>query len=883
MVPPTGPTPGASSGRRARWLIYSAATVAVLALLGLAGLVSGVFNRGSQVTPTPTATPAGLPVLALLPNTTTAGSLILAEGANWQPFNTVVLYVRNPLPAAGALDERLALGVVTVGSDGGFRTGITVPSDAPWSGLPTLQVVAESQDTGARASALVRVLPGVATLVPSVTPSPTATALVITTATPTATPWVFPTATPTRAPIVVTATPTFPPIVVTATPTPLPPPPTSTPPPVITAWRGEYFTNRDLLGAPALVRNDNAINFNWGPGSFAPGYPADNFSARWTRTLNFDEGVYRFHAIVDDGVRFYIDGLLVMDDWRVGSRREITTDLTLRGGDHALRVEYFEAVGDAMMMFWWDKITPFPDWRGEYWTNRFLDGSPALVRNDPVIDFDWGFGSPGPGIPSDNFSARWTRSVWFEQGLYRFRTIVDDGMRLFIDGQPVIDAWQDGGIREITVDYALTQGSHNMLVEYYEHLGVARIRVWWDRVTVPPTATWTPVPTRTPTRLPTNTPTRAPTRTPTPTHTPGPVATATQPPPLTATPTPSAAPTHTPTPTWTVVATATQAPASTPTPTDTPSPTPTHTATPAGPTATPTPTNTPTRTPTATPIAPTATPTPTDTPTRTPTATPTAPTATPTPTDTPTPTPTPTPTAPTATPTPTNTPTPTPTATPTDTPTPEPTATPTDTPTPVEPTATPTATATPVEPTATPTPAQPTATPEEPTATPTTPVATQPPPIKTVTPRKTPTPTPTVVVAVRINELLAVPADTDWDGDGKVDTGDEWVELANLTSRALDVGSWYLDTGPNTRAYQIRRGTRIAAGGFLVLYRSHSGLDLSDDGGRVRLLNPRRRVIDTVEYPALAADASYSRIDAHTWTDAWPPSPGKANGVARKR
>ncbi|QLQ04597.1 MAG: hypothetical protein HZY76_09350 [Anaerolineae bacterium] len=68
-------------------------------------------------------------------------------------------------------------------------------------------------------------------------------------------------------------------------------------------------------------------------------------------------------------------------------------------------------------------------------------------------------------------------------------------------------------------------------------------------------------------------------------------------------------------------------------------------------------------------------------------------------------------------------------------------------------------------------------------------MATQPPPIKTVTPRKTPTPTPTVVVAVRINELLAVPADTDWDGDGKVDTGDEWIELANLTSRASTSGA----------------------------------------------------------------------------------------------
>jgi hypothetical protein len=637
-------------------------------------------------------------------------------------------------------------------------------------------------------------------------------------------------------------------------------PPTATPTPLITAWRGEYFTNRDVFGAPALVRNDNTINFNWGPGSFAPGYPVDNFSARWTRSLSFEPGVYRFHAIVDDGVRFYMDGLLAMDDWRVGSRREIITDLTLGAGNHALRVEYFEALGDAMVMFWWERITPFPDWRGEYWTNRFLDGSPFLVRNDPAIDFDWGFGSPGPGIPPDNFSARWTRAIWFEQGLFRFRTIVDDGMRLFIDGQPVIDAWQDGSAREIAVDYALSQGSHNLLVEYYEHTGSARMRLWWERVTVPPTATWTPVPTHTPTRRPTNTPTRVPTRTPT--STPGPVTTATQPPPLTATPTHTATPLPTPTstPTWTAVPTTTQEPAWTPTPTVTspaPTSTPTATPTPAEPTATRTPTATPT------PEEPTATPTATRTLTATPT--PEEPTATPTPTDTPTRTPTPTPEEPTATPTATDTPTP---------------EEPTTTPTPEEPTVTPTA----EEPTATPTPVKPTATPE--------PVATQPPPVETAPPmltqappKKTPTATPTTVVAVRLNELLAVPADVDWNGDGSIDTGDEWIELANPTQKAVDISGWYLDTGPNSRAYQIRRGTRLAAGGFLVLHRSRSGLALGDEGGRVRLLNPRRQVIETIEFPALATGASYSRRDVRTWTDEWPPTPGKVNGppAAEKR
>jgi hypothetical protein len=79
-----------------------------------------------------------------------------------------------------------------------------------------------------------------------------------------------------------------------------------------------------------------------------------------------------------------------------------------------LRVEYYESGGAANVRFWWEKLTSYPDWRGEYWSNRDLRGSLALVCNDARIKFNWGRGAPAPGLPADNFSARWTRTTSFD-------------------------------------------------------------------------------------------------------------------------------------------------------------------------------------------------------------------------------------------------------------------------------------------------------------------------------------------------------------------------------------------------------------------------------------------------------------------------------------
>jgi len=119
-------------------------------------------------------------------------------------------------------------------------------------------------------------------------------------------------------------------------------------------------------------------------------------------------------------------------------------------------------------------------WLGRYYDNMFLDGDPSLVRTDLAIDFDWGHGSPGGGLPKALWSARWTRTVDFAAGIYGFHAIVDDGIRVFVDDQAVIDEWQDAAGAEYVGDKALAAGIHTVKVEYYQKGHQAKIRFWWE-------------------------------------------------------------------------------------------------------------------------------------------------------------------------------------------------------------------------------------------------------------------------------------------------------------------------------------------------------------------------------------------------------------------
>ncbi len=235
------------------------------------------------------------------------------------------------------------------------------------------------------------------------------------------------------------------------------------------AWASAYFANPNLQGEPAFTRNDAAIDFTWGVGSPGGGIPSSNFSARWTRWILIDTpGNWTFTTIADNGVRLFVDDNLVVDAWNDQPTTAHTVALNLTQSFHLVRMEYSHRAGNAEAHLLISSAS-FPDWRGEYYNNPDLVGAPVFIRNDSAINFDFGTAGPGGGIPGTNFSVRWTGSRDYDAGAYRFTTKTDDGMRLWIDNQLLIDQWHDQTPTSYFADVQLSAGYHFVKMEYYQH------------------------------------------------------------------------------------------------------------------------------------------------------------------------------------------------------------------------------------------------------------------------------------------------------------------------------------------------------------------------------------------------------------------------------
>ncbi len=435
-------------------------------------VVATTLARSLSVTSTPTTIPTAnnsLPAIIASPSTIAPGQNVTVGGLRFASNDIITIYLRDPLKPS---DPILTVARATAGNDGTLVTSFAYPTSPRWASLTNVDVIAQSATTGLYVTAPLNVQSGFGvttepTMIGIGTRLPMAT---LTPVPPTAPPAPSATWTPTPS-ITPTPSPTL-----TPTDTATPAPPTLTPTPNITDWRGEYFDNANLLGTPVLVRNDKDINFNWGSGSPDPSVPADYFSVRWTRTLNFEGRVYRFSAQVDDGVRVYVDTNLIIDEWHPATPLVYTRDVNLAAGPHVIRVEYYEGVFDAYIAFKIETVTSFANWKGEYFNNPFAGGPPVLTRDDAAIAFDWGANSPAPNVQADNFSVRWTRTINMSGGVYHFTLRADDGVRLLIDGYVMIDQWHDtSGLATYEKDINVAAGTHTLVVEYYEKTGNARV------------------------------------------------------------------------------------------------------------------------------------------------------------------------------------------------------------------------------------------------------------------------------------------------------------------------------------------------------------------------------------------------------------------------
>ncbi|MFB0546445.1 MAG: PA14 domain-containing protein, partial [Anaerolineae bacterium] len=449
--------------KRAKIIIGLAALILVLCL-GSLFVVWRVWTGIAEHVPTLTPYPVTAAAISVSPAAGYGGTLLTVSGQGWQPGEVIFVSLEDP---SGGIQESFSYAGAVVDEAGQFMVSFTFPQESRWLDLGLVNVVAWAEESGIKASTSFELVP----------PTPTPTPLP---GTPTVTPTATPTATPTFELWYPTPTPLPPPP--PWYPTLPPPPPPPPPPPVITDWYGEYYNNRTLSGGPALVRNDRDVNFDWGYNSPDPGLVADNFSARWSRNLFFPAGTYRFYARADDGVRVWIDGWLIIDQWHDALLTTYVADVDLSEGGHFLQVEYYESAGIALIALWWERVEVYPNWKGEYYNNSSLQGSPTFTRDDLVVDFNWGFSSPGAGLGADNFSVRWSRDWRFAEGTHRFYAQVDDGVRLWVDSQLIIDQWHDGPPTTYVAEAYLSEGNHALRMEYYEHAGNAQAKLWWERV-----------------------------------------------------------------------------------------------------------------------------------------------------------------------------------------------------------------------------------------------------------------------------------------------------------------------------------------------------------------------------------------------------------------
>ncbi len=244
-------------------------------------------------------------------------------------------------------------------------------------------------------------------------------------------------------------------------------------------WRAEYWANDSMSGAPLVVRNESEINYDWGGGSPEPSLPVDGFSARWTRPVYFKQGKYVFYTTAESGgVRFWMDKWVpdhdeFIDDWAIWPNRTRSDDEYLdEDGWYLLTVAYRAGTGESYCRFRYLYGGASSTWPGEYYKNKDLTNL-YTVRNDGEINFDWGLDRPMDGMPRDNWSVRWIHTEKLEADGYTFKATIDDGCRVWVDGNLVVSEWKEGGKRTAEGDIVLHKGYHVIQMDYFENVSNA--------------------------------------------------------------------------------------------------------------------------------------------------------------------------------------------------------------------------------------------------------------------------------------------------------------------------------------------------------------------------------------------------------------------------
>jgi hypothetical protein len=272
--------------------------------------------------------------------------------------------------------------------------------------------------------------------------------------------------------------------------------------------RGDYFDNIDFTNLK-VTRTDATVNFAWFDGSPDGQDRPDSFSVRWdgSGAGRLIPRPTRFNTVSDDGIRLWINGQLIINNWsdhgdtensgtirafrraeirpqdgvlrerRPGRRRSCSG----RARRTAKQVIPSEPALSGLQRKHGRGLT------GEYFDNMDFTAL-RVTRTDATVNFDWQSTSPDASIGPDTFSVRWTGQVLAPYSqTYTFYTVSDDGIRLWVNGQLIINNWSDHADTENWGTIALSAGQRiRPRMEFYEkrRLGDGR-SVLWETPSIP--------------------------------------------------------------------------------------------------------------------------------------------------------------------------------------------------------------------------------------------------------------------------------------------------------------------------------------------------------------------------------------------------------------
>jgi hypothetical protein len=303
-------------------------------------------------------------------------------------------------------------------------------------------------------------------------------------------------------------TPPPPPPVVATPPGPAPAPlavatsPVAPPPPSCDtthfpedAWEACLFADRDTKRFVASERWAS-LDHDWGAGG--PRGLADDFSVEARRLVCLPAGTYVFDTVSDDGLQVFADDELLLDEWGDHSPLAATSRPVTVDGCVPIRVRYFEHQGGAVL-----RVTPRPAARAATCdTTSFPKGLAHVclfagrTRKELLGETTWSTleapwdADSGPYGRVDDFAVEARTTACFDKGEYMFHTRSDDGLRVLVDGKPVIDFYTDHSptVRD-SVNVPL-EGCHRVEVDYYENGGASVLDVAWAKAGSPRARRW---------------------------------------------------------------------------------------------------------------------------------------------------------------------------------------------------------------------------------------------------------------------------------------------------------------------------------------------------------------------------------------------------------